>query len=75
MKHRLVKDRDTGKLCIQIAIGANAATLELPDHLQSASDTELQKFFDDVVPEMIQGLKRYNDEERLRTRWKKGFHG
>jgi hypothetical protein len=76
MKPRLVIDKDSGKLCMQVCMGHHAATLELPSYLQKdATEAELSTFMEEVVPEMVTNLRRLNQEDAIRNKWKKGFHG
>lgn len=61
---RLVRDLDTGKLCIQVLMGTYAATLELPDDIQIKSMEAIKIYMEQVVPEMVEGLLARKKEKR-----------
>ena len=67
---QLVYDRETGKICIMIKSGSEIAVHELPDHLATADKLALQKYMEDVVPGMMDGLKAKRQAKR-ETTWKK----
>lgn len=66
----LVKDAETGKVCMQCRIGDYTATLPLPEHLAGADEARLQAFFDAVVPEMTEKLQTMARKERRKSRRK-----
>jgi len=65
---KLVMDRDSGKLCVQIAIGPWTATQELPDRLATYSKEQLEEHFDQVVPIMIAGIEEQIERARRKQR-------
>ncbi len=67
---QLVYDTELKRICIQIKLGSQTATQELPDHLATATKEELQVYLNGVVPEMINGLKAQQKATR-KTVWKK----
>lgn len=69
LKPRLVKDTETGQVCMQVSLGQYEATLPLPDHLAGASPERLQQFFDAVVPEITANLQ--NMAAKDRRKWRK----
>ena len=70
LKPSLVIDRDTGKVCMQLRLGSFTATKELPDIMAKWSLSELQEYFDIVVPEMSEELHRMQREEQKKLRKK-----
>lgn len=58
---RLVKDAETGKLCMQISMGMETATLELPHYLQAqdgkpAPTDAIKEFMEKWVPKITAEL-------------------
>jgi hypothetical protein len=70
VKPRLVKNNETGQICMQVALGQYEATLPLPDHLAGATPERLQQFFDAVVPEMTEHLREMAKKDRRKFRAK-----
>jgi hypothetical protein len=56
LRPRLVIDRDTSKVCMQLRLGVFTATQELPEYLAEHNLDELQSYFDTIVPEMTKEL-------------------
>ena len=65
---KLVMDRDTGKLCVQISIGPWTVTQELPDRLATYSKEQLEEHLEHVVPIMIAGIEEQIELERRKQR-------
>lgn len=61
---QLVYDRDTGKICIMIKLGGEAAVQALPDELSTATEDEVRSYLDGIVPTMIDGLRAKQTEKR-----------
>jgi len=55
---------------MQIRLGSFTATKELPEIMATWSLSELQTYFDQVVPEMSQELQRMHKEEQRKLRKK-----
>lgn len=65
VRPRLVIDAETNRLCIQVCLGSDAATLPLPASLKDADEAEIEAYMKKVVPEMVEGLrKRWREEQR-----------
>lgn len=70
IKPYLVTDRDTGKLCMQLRLGVYTATHELPEQMAGWKFTELQAYFDEVVPDMLAELKRMRRDDLMKLQRK-----
>ena len=70
LRPRLVRDKDTGQVCMQISLGEFEATLPLPEHLAGATPERLQAFFDAVVPEITENLRAMAADDRRKLRRK-----
>ena len=68
LKPRLVKNQETGQICMQVSLGQYEATLPLPEHLATATPERLQQFFDAVVPEMTNNLREMARKDRRKMR-------
>lgn len=64
MKSQLVKDTETGELCIQVSLGQHTATLPLPADCVNWHHQELQAYMEKVVPDMIESLQQRVRAER-----------
>jgi len=67
---RLVKDTETGQICIQVSLGSRTATLPLPEHMAGDDREAIKAFMDEAVPAMLRGLR-----ERQRAEGKKLMKG
>lgn len=67
---RFVIDKETGKKCMQILLGSQSATLELPDGFGSWPDIRQQIFIENVVEEMTRTLHKNRLEEQRKIRRK-----
>lgn len=63
---RLVKDTETGQICIQVCLGSYMATLALPERMAGMDGDAIRAYMEEVVPEMLRGLR-----ERRRSESKK----
>lgn len=68
LKPQLVIDKITGKVCMQIRLGAFTATKPLPDEMATWTMKQLQEYFDECVPGMVKHLQemRLTAAKRLR---------
>lgn len=64
---RLVIDRDTGLVCVQLCMGQHSATLPLPKHLKTTDRLGVEAFMSMVVPEMMRGLSERRRQEIKKT--------
>lgn len=66
----LVKDRQTGEICLQVKLPPYEATLPLPDHLATASEERLKEFGENLIPEMVKNLRimKIDDERKQRRK-------
>ncbi len=67
---RLVKDKETGKLCMQVSVGGFTATAELPDDIKGWPHDEQEAYFEKIVPEIIGRLQKMRrvDQRKLRRK-------
>lgn len=75
VRPRLVKNKETGELCLQIVAGSHNATLAIPPHIQAEGGERLENFITMATEEMMRGLDELNHQEKIRNRWKKGYYG
>lgn len=57
MTPKLVKDRVTGKLCLQVVTGKHSATIELPDDFNDWPEARKENFIAMFVNESAKNLK------------------
>ncbi len=71
---QLVKDKETGKLCMQIKLGGYMAVLPLPDDFHSWPEARKQNFYEMVTSEMKSNLldMRRTDQRKLKRRASEG---
>lgn len=67
---QLVRDADTGLICLMISLGSETIVEPLPDKLATASGLALQEYLQSIVPEMIERLKAQR-QQKLRKFKKK----
>lgn len=67
---QLVRDKETGKLCMQIKLSGYVATLPLPDDFGSWAEERKQNFYEMVTCEMKSNLleMRRTDQRKLKRR-------
>lgn len=65
---KLVKDQDTGQICMQVQLGQYTATLPLPEAAAGWSAERLQLFFENVVPEISKNLQDMARKDRRKFR-------
>lgn len=68
LKPKLVKNAETGQICMQVSLGQYEATLPLPDHLAGATPERLEQFFNNVVPEITKNLQEMARKDRRKFR-------
>lgn len=54
---QLVKDTETGKICIMIKLGSEYAVHPLPENLAVATGPEIQEYMQGVIPDMVNNLR------------------
>ncbi len=65
---QLVKDAETGKLCIQIKLGGYSATLQLPEDFAGWADERKDSFYEMVTIEMKLKLMNMRRVERRKLK-------
>ncbi len=68
LKPRLVKDKTTGQICMQVSLGQYDATLPLPEEAAGWTPERLQQFFENVVPEISRNLQEMARKDRRKFR-------
>ncbi len=61
---QLVRDTETGKICIQIKTATAIAVHELPDNASSMTEPELYTYIEGIVKDMLDGLSQRKTETR-----------
>lgn len=67
---QMVIDKETGKRCMQVRLGSQSATLQLPDEFDSWPDIRQQIFIENVVEEMTRNLQKNRREDQRKIRRK-----
>ncbi len=70
MRSQLVKDAETGKMCMQVILGEFSAMKELPDQLATYTQDGLKLYFESVVAEMVEGLHEMRNRKKADMRKK-----
>ncbi len=55
---RLVKDKETGDLCVQLSMGSQSATLPLPKDFKDWEEVRKSNFLEEFVKEATKNLKK-----------------
>lgn len=63
LKSQLVRDRDTGDLCLQLYHGSFMATLPLPHGFGQWEEDRQKSFIEEASREMTQGLHKFRRHE------------
>ncbi len=58
MKPQLVKDKETGQLCLQLSMGAQTATIPLPPDFKDWEPARKEHFFEQFVIQASKTLKK-----------------
>jgi len=68
----LIKDTETGKICLCVTHRANSAIHELPDAMATWDEKQLREYFDEVVKEVAPNLLKMAADDRKKMRRRKG---
>jgi len=67
----LVKDTETGKICLCVSHRNNSAVHELPDAMATWDEKKLREYFDEVVAEVAPELLKMAANDRKKMKRKK----
>lgn len=67
----LVKNTETGKICLCVSHHNNSAIHELPDAMATWDEKQLREYFDEVVKEVTPQLLKMSANDRKKMNRKK----
>lgn len=65
---RLVRNTETGRICLQVSLGQHECNLPLPEEAAGWDKARLEQFMANVVPEITKNLQAMAAKDRRKTR-------